>query len=129
MAARFTAPNLSLRDWVLRELRQGHVGAANAVTWEALGWKARAAGYRVGRDERNLREEVNALQAGEGQGALIVGSTRPPYGVYIATTLAEVRAYLAQSRSRATALWDKARHQERAAEAEFLAQAVQAPLL
>lgn len=129
MAQRYTTPNETLRAWLLRTLTAEHLGAVNAITWADLARKARGAGFQVVRDERNLREEVNALQAGDGPGALIVTSRRPPYGVFVAATMAEVEAYLAQIMSQGKTLMEKARRQERAAEAAFRARAVQPRLL
>lgn len=122
---RFTAPDTSLRDWLLAELRYGHVGLGRAITWADLAARARGVGFTVQADERNLREEVNALQASDGPGALICSSSRRPYGVFIAADMAEFNAYHAETMSRATTLLDKARAQAAAAERAFRAPARQ----
>jgi len=122
---RYTAPDTSLRDWLLAELAARHVGALRAITWAHLAALACAEGFTVQADERNLREEVNALQASDGPGALICSSSRKPYGVFIAADYAEFQAYQAETLSRATTLMDKARAQAAAAERAFRAPARQ----
>lgn len=125
---RYTSPNDSLRAWIEGQLIRGHVGAANAITWAELAVQARRAGFAVQADERNLREEVNAMQDEGLPGALICSSSRKPYGVYIAASVDEFRAYKAETMSRATRLLDKIGHQERLAEEFFLAEAHQLSL-
>ena len=104
MTARHTTASADLRAWLLHQLTTHHIGAANAITWWDLGEVARANGWAVERDERNLREEVAILQAGDGVGPLIVSSSRAPCGVFVAATMAEMQCYLGQIRSKAAAL-------------------------
>jgi hypothetical protein len=126
---RYTRTNPGLRAWLLDELARRHRGAANAITWQELAGEARRAGFRVERDERNLREEVNELQAAGGTGALIISSSRPPYGVFVAETMDEVDGYLATLESRIAALATKAKTQRTAARAAFEARVEQMRLM
>ena len=116
---RFTAPSVSLQDWVLAELRRHHRGAAQAITWACLARAAQAAGYKVFKDARNLREEVQALQSKPGEGALICGSSSRPYGIYLAESLAEVDHYVGTLESRIISHAAKIRQQRASANAYF----------
>ena len=125
---RHTNINAGMRQWVLDELRRKHKGAAKAITWSELAKKAKAAGYRIQRDERNLREEVQELQVVPGEGALICGSSSKPYGIYMAETQEEIDAYIGTLESRIRAHAEKMRQQKAAAKALFVAQAQQMAL-
>ena len=129
MTSRYTGVSAALRSWLLRRLTAQHIGAANAITWADLAATAREEGWAVERDERNLREEVAILQAGDGPGPLIISSSRAPCGVFVAASMAEMECYLSQIRSKAATLSEKARRQERAAVEVFEARAGQMRLI
>lgn len=116
MTSRYTSPSPDLRAWLLQRLVTHHTGAAQAITWRDLAAHARSAGWPVSGDERNLREEVNALQAEGGEKALIIATSgiaadrdQPaiPAGVFVAQTPAEVAACRRQLTSRVATLRER----------------------